>query len=180
MDRADRTWAWIGRLPLHTLIIAGLLTLTVALRIADPEPIARLRLAAFDTFLQLTPRSSRPDFPVKIVAIDDASLMEVGQWPWPRNLLAKLIKRLNAAGAKAIALDIILPEADRLSPSQFSEAYSDNPAFASVAAHVAQLPPLDARLAAELGDVPSVLAFAGENNTRGLPGPALRGRCWLR
>ena len=171
MDRADRAWAWIGRLPLHALIIAGLLTLTVALRIADPEPIARLRLAAFDTFLQLAPRAADPDFPVKIVAIDDASLKEVGQWPWPRNVMAKLIKRLSAAGAKAIALDIILPEADRLSPSQFSAAYADNPAFASVAARVGQLPPLDARLAAELREVPSVLAFAGENNTRGLPGP---------
>ena len=122
MDKADRGLAWIGRLPLHTLIIAGLLILTVALRIADPEPIARVRLAAFDTFLQLAPRVADPEFPVKVVAIDDASLEEVGQWPWPRSLLATLIERLKGAGAKAIALDIILPEADRLSPAQFSEA----------------------------------------------------------
>ncbi len=171
MDKAKGTWTWVGSLPLHALIIAGLLALTVALRIADPEPIARLRLAAFDTFLQLDPRPTDPEFPVKIVAIDDTSLKEIGQWPWPRNLLAKLIARLNAAGAKAIALDVILPEADRLSPSQFSEAYSDDPAFADIAVRVRQLPPLDARLAAELGGVLSILAFAGENNSRRLPGP---------
>jgi adenylate cyclase len=171
MDREAGAWKWLGALPLHTLIIAGLLALTVAFRIADPEPIARLRLAAFDTFLQLSPRAADPEFPVKIVAVDEASLKEVGQWPWPRNVLAKLIGRLNEAGAKAIAMDIVLPEADRLSPSQFSEAYSDNPAFENIAAQVGELPTLDAKLAAELARVPSVLAFAGENNAGGLPGP---------
>lgn len=51
---------------------------------------------------------------VVIVEIDDESLRDAGplRWPWPRDLLAKLIERTDAAGARAIGLDIILPEPD--------------------------------------------------------------------
>ena len=37
-------------LPVHILLAAALLVLAVALRVADPEPVARLRLAVFDTY----------------------------------------------------------------------------------------------------------------------------------
>lgn len=45
-----------------------------------------------------------------IVAIDDRSLMQEGRWPWDRSKLALLVDRLSAAGARAIVLDILLPE----------------------------------------------------------------------
>ena len=175
MGNAARVWTWLRALPLHTLIIAGLLALTVALRIADPDAIARLRLSAFDTFLKLSPRVADPEFPVKVVAIDEASLKAVGQWPWPRNVLAKLVGRLEAAGAKAVALDLILPEADRLSPTQFTKAYSNDPAFTEIASQVAELPTLDAQLATALGKAPSILAFAGQDGAARLPGPLKAG-----
>lgn len=47
---------------------------------------------------------------VVIVAVDDASLARLGRWPWPRARLAKLIERIEQAGAKAVALDILLAE----------------------------------------------------------------------
>lgn len=49
---------------------------------------------------------------VVIVAIDEASLKEVGRWPWPRRIHADLVQRLSAAGAKVISLDIIFAEDD--------------------------------------------------------------------
>jgi len=51
---------------------------------------------------------------VVIVEIDDESLREAGpmRWPWPRGMLSKLVERIDAAGARAIGLDIILPEPD--------------------------------------------------------------------
>ncbi|MBW1992609.1 MAG: adenylate/guanylate cyclase domain-containing protein, partial [Deltaproteobacteria bacterium] len=47
---------------------------------------------------------------VVIVAIDDASLREVGRWPWSREVLARLVARLKEAQARVIALDIIFAE----------------------------------------------------------------------
>jgi adenylate cyclase len=45
---------------------------------------------------------------VTIVAIDDASLERYGRWDaWPRTLHAELIDKLKAAGAKAIAFDVL-------------------------------------------------------------------------
>ena len=52
-----------------------------------------------------------------IVDIDEASLQALGQWPWPRTLLAELVARLQQAGAAAIAFDVIMAEPDRMSPA---------------------------------------------------------------
>ena len=41
-----------------------------------------------------------------ILLIDDRSLHDVGNWPWPRKLDAELVDRLSAAGAKGIFFDI--------------------------------------------------------------------------
>ena len=53
-----------------------------------------------------------PDRPgVVVVAIDEPSLAEIGrQWPWPRDLHARLVERLRAAGATAIGVDLIFAE----------------------------------------------------------------------
>lgn len=48
-----------------------------------------------------------------LIAIDDRSLQQLGQWPWPRHVHARLIQRLHDAGAGAIALDVLMPEPDR-------------------------------------------------------------------
>lgn len=45
-----------------------------------------------------------------LVDIDDVSLKLIGPWPWPRELVAHLIERLQEAGANVIALDIVFPE----------------------------------------------------------------------
>ena len=44
---------------------------------------------------------------IVVVKIDDASLREYGNWPWPRRDHAQLIDRLTAAGANRIFFDII-------------------------------------------------------------------------
>jgi CHASE2 domain-containing sensor protein len=54
------------------------LAFLVALRIADPRIVATIRLRGFDLEQQLAPRPYQPS-PVRIVAIDDKSLKQVGQ-----------------------------------------------------------------------------------------------------
>jgi adenylate cyclase len=53
-----------------------------------------------------------PDKPgVVVVAIDEPSLAEIGrQWPWPRDLHARLVENLREAGATAIGIDLIFAE----------------------------------------------------------------------
>ncbi|WP_050928179.1 CHASE2 domain-containing protein [Aestuariivita boseongensis] len=93
------------------------------IRIGDPGPVAALRFATFDFFQQIKPREMVP-VPVAILDIDDKSLETVGQWPWPRNRVADMVNAATAAGAVAIAFDVVFAEPDRLSPARFVK---DNP-----------------------------------------------------
>lgn len=54
---------------------------------------------------------------VVIVTADDASFKRLGLWPWSRRDHGKLIDRLSAAGAKAIAFDILFLEKDEKDPA---------------------------------------------------------------
>ncbi|MBA3035990.1 MAG: CHASE2 domain-containing protein [Desulfobacterium sp.] len=53
---------------------------------------------------------------VVVVDIDEKSLAEYGQWPWPRYRLSQLLQKIAETGATSIALDMILAEPDRTSP----------------------------------------------------------------
>jgi len=50
-----------------------------------------------------------------IVNIDEKSLAELGQWPWPRYRIAHLLEKLDAAGAASVGLDMLFAETDRTS-----------------------------------------------------------------
>ena len=147
---------------IHLLLTAALLLLAVALRIADPEPVARLRLSVFDSYLNVAPRPLDETLPVRIVDIDEPSLAKVGQWPWPRTKLAAIIDALKAAGARTITLDLILAEPDRLSPGEFAKLFGDVPQLAPMIAEASSLPSNDDRLAAAIAGAPVTLGIAGE------------------
>jgi PAS domain S-box-containing protein len=68
----------------------------------------RLDMSLYDAAL---PTGTAPT-DVVIVAIDDASIAELGRWPWRRALHAALLDRLRAMGARAVALDLLLTEPD--------------------------------------------------------------------
>ncbi|HRL06363.1 MAG TPA: CHASE2 domain-containing protein [Brevundimonas diminuta] len=53
------------------------------------------------------------DEDIVIIAIDDRSLEALGQWPWPRDLHARLIDRLTQAGAGPVAYDVLFTEASQ-------------------------------------------------------------------
>lgn len=52
---------------------------------------------------------------VYIVDIDERSLKTLGQWPWSRDKMSKIVENLNSAAA--IGMDIVFAEEDRTSPS---------------------------------------------------------------
>jgi len=53
---------------------------------------------------------------VVIIDIDEASLEQLGQWPWSRNKLSTIIENLNGANIGIIGMDIVFAEEDRSSP----------------------------------------------------------------
>jgi adenylate cyclase len=89
----------------------------VALRWWDPFIVKTIRDTAFDQFQRLSPREYI-EAPVRIVDIDEESLMAYGQWPWPRTRLAELVERLSGLGATAIVFDVLFAEPDRMSPAE--------------------------------------------------------------
>lgn len=48
-------------------------------------------------------RERDPSERIAVVAIDDASIRNLGRWPWPRALQAQLIDKLQEGGAKVVA-----------------------------------------------------------------------------
>jgi len=46
---------------------------------------------------------------IAIVNIDSKSLQQLGPWPWPRHVIADMIRILKNNGAKLIGLDLPLP-----------------------------------------------------------------------
>lgn len=66
---------------------------------------------------QLASESRPPADDIVIVAIDEQSLRELGRWPWSRRIHADLVRKLTAAGARAIALDIVFAEPSANDPA---------------------------------------------------------------
>lgn len=142
------------------IAIAALLTL---LRWLDPQPLQDLRAASLDIYQRLKPRVA-VETPVIVVAVDEASLRQEGQWPWPRHKIAELTDRLISAGAASVGFDILFAEPDRLSPAVVRHDLGvSDPVL------LAALPDGDAELAAAFAGRPVALAFADRPGTGALP-----------
>ncbi|GAB4391096.1 MAG: hypothetical protein Tsb0032_01170 [Kiloniellaceae bacterium] len=134
------------------------LCVVIVLRFADPEPLPTFRNAFFDVAQGLMPGGGRDsELPVTVVDIDEASLARVGQWPWPRDMLADLISEIGRHGPRVLGVNIIFPEPDRLSPENLLKRF---PMDAPLRESLAQLPSNDAILAFSLRQVPAVLGAA--------------------
>jgi adenylate cyclase len=99
---------------LYYILPLAVLLLGLTFLIHEPQLVQRLRLAVFDTYQRLQPREYTP-LPVKVIDVDERSLRELGQWPWPRTLVARLIARLGDAGVSVVGMDFLLAEPDRTS-----------------------------------------------------------------
>jgi adenylate cyclase len=67
----------------------------------------------FDQYQRWKPRPYAFDQPVRVIAVDEESLKQLGQWPWRRERLAALVDALKNAGAAAIVFDFLFAEKDR-------------------------------------------------------------------
>jgi adenylate cyclase len=159
----------MGSRLLYALIVGAVIIGGLALRIWDPTPVARLRAVVFDTYQRIQPRVFDPGLPVRIVDIDEDSLKQIGQWPWPRTVLATLVQKLTANGAAAIGFDIVFPEPDRMSPANALRFWPQSEALASLREEAEKLPSNDQVFAEAIGNSAVVLGFIAAPNATALP-----------
>ena len=140
-------------LPMAVLLVA------IGARIVAPDLLDRLSLIAFDLYQRAAPRQPG-NAPIRIVDIDDRSLNKIGQWPWPRTIVAKMVDRLAAAGAAVIAFDIDFAEPDRTSPKMLLPLIAQNGVSPADAEKLlAALPDPDRALAASIKKIPVATGF---------------------
>ena len=153
--RIGRAYASVVALPLIAMVALGFL---------QPPLLGDLRNFVFDTYQRLQPRKPPDDGPVRIVGIDDESLRRLGQWPWPRSRMADMTKRLNEAGAAAIAFDMDFAEPDRLSVENIAATIVDPAVRLALIKDMEKTEPNDVAFAREIAAAPVVLGGVFTNN----------------
>jgi adenylate cyclase len=150
------------KLRTSTIIALAVLTLGLGGRILEVSWADWVRVKAFDVYQILKPRVPMAGLPVGIIDLDEKSLFEIGQWPWPRTVIADLLNRLADAGAAGVAFDMVFPEADRTSPALIANSIRglDN----ETKGKLNSLPSNDDVLAAAMQRIPTVVGQVGLND----------------
>ncbi|HJP20191.1 MAG: adenylate/guanylate cyclase domain-containing protein [Alphaproteobacteria bacterium] len=143
---------------LHILIPLAILGLALLVRGAFPGPVEEVQLKVFDIYQRIKPRPYEPA-PVKFIDLDDESLSQLGQWPWPRTVVAELLARLANAGAAAIAFDIVFAEPDRTSPANILPIWPETPEIKALLQRADELPDHDRLLAEIIAQINVVTGF---------------------
>jgi serine phosphatase RsbU (regulator of sigma subunit)/CHASE2 domain-containing sensor protein len=159
--RRERWRRLLGRSGIRIWGTALALLFCAALLLPDPGFVPGLRYLGFDSYQRLWPRQ-RSAQPAVIVAIDDRSLAEVGQWPWPRDTVARLVQRVAARKPAVIGVDILFAEPDRTSPDRLAEQF--RAADPRVSELLQALPSHDAMLGRALAQSPVVLGVIGTDS----------------
>lgn len=167
----ERLQRWHPALRLS--LVAAMLWLVGAWHIvvAPIGPLTRLELA-LDDVRQSTALApvAKPRDDIVIVDVDDASLRELGRWPWPRDRLATLVSTLfDDDHAAALGIDLVLAEPDdqaRTVRDALAALTTLAPDDAALRAGVARWRPTleagadhDGRLARALAGHPVTLAY---------------------
>lgn len=116
----------VQRNGIYALLLSALL-LVLGLGLNNSRSLERLDLLVYDLLLPL--HAGHMSEQVVIVAIDEASLEQLGRWPWSRRQHAQLLDALTAMKPAAVGFDILYaepqwddPEADQ----RFAQALARN------------------------------------------------------
>ena len=117
--------SWLRRaFGLDRILGLALLTASIFLYYWNPYPVQFMRVKTFDLYQRILPRDIPPPEKqiVTIVDLDERSLREIGQWPWPRSVIAQMVANLMNSGAGMVAFDVVFPEEDRMNPSSVAQS----------------------------------------------------------
>ena len=124
IEKTGKLLRRLGRLARPSPFKVGLLTIAVSLLpIFWEAPIFQNFVRSVDYRMQdfmfmlrqKLGENPRPTGKIVIVDIDEKSLAREGQWPWPRNRMGELLRRIGTDNPLVIGLDIVFAEPDRTS-----------------------------------------------------------------
>ncbi len=100
-----------------SILISGLVisSFFLLLSLYNPVSISFFEQKTYDLMHAHLTSQGKPE-PL-IVDIDEKSLKEIGQWPWPRYHMAKLLDEIIKAEPSSVGIDIVFAEPDRTSLS---------------------------------------------------------------
>jgi len=145
--------------------------------------VSQLDSIIYDTRLRLTMPDSL-DTRIVILDIDEKSLAEVGRWPWGRDRISELIKKLfDKYGIVMVGFDVVFAEADSSSglpvlESLAKKEFKDNAQFQSILGQLRPMLDHDAMFAKTIKGRPVVLGYYfnsadGARESGGLPAPVI-------
>lgn len=115
----------------------------------------------FDSLQRWMPRPVDPNSPIIILDIDEKSLEELGQWPWPRTELSRLVDKVRESGATVLGIDVLFPESDRLDPAKISLRYPN--LSEATKSEIEMIPENDTLFGNSLSKYAVVLGRSGDN-----------------
>lgn len=142
-------------------ILAGVALTLIGggLSVWSPPLADSLEGKVYDSFLRTAPRHPALGR-IAIVDLDEASLERLGQWPWPRYRIARLLERIREDGATAVGLDMVFAEPDRISLTPLSgEIFRDLGKRIDLAGFPQEALDTDRALATTLAGGPFVLGY---------------------
>jgi adenylate cyclase len=144
--------------------ILAFLVLAAAQRIAPAEWSSILRERGFDAVLtgdlQLRDRlagapTDRPG--VVVVDIDQRTIAALGDWPWPRETMARLVSAVADAKPRAVAIDVLFAGPDTRSPAALARRFEGVAQNSSTYAVASALVDGDQQLASAIAAGPTAL-----------------------
>lgn len=112
----------VGMMGAIGAFVAALLCVCALL---EPRFVLGTQYALFDAFMRAMADGDPSDM-IALVDIDERSIEEIGQWPWPRYEIARLVDSIAGSGALSIGADIVFSERDSASPSVWAEKIRDS------------------------------------------------------
>ncbi|MDX1507554.1 MAG: CHASE2 domain-containing protein, partial [Woeseiaceae bacterium] len=127
---------------LFRLAISGIALLVFALHIAGQpryEILDRVENYLYDVRIRMTMPGTVDDR-IVIIDIDESSQQQLGQWPWPRKTLARIVDRLfDDYGVTVLGLDVLFAEAEETSARRLLDELAAESASADVIAELRAL-----------------------------------------
>lgn len=137
MDNSDRIFSGktLARFLKSSITMSMLLAVLISMVIIwvrSNGQIQMLELSAYDYYLRMQAAASSEHSPITLVAITEADIQRIKQWPLPDATLAQLLKILLSHQPRAIGVDIFRDIPIPPGSQELTELFSDNQKIVTV------------------------------------------------